>query len=220
MNEKRSDSFQNYVVLTGEISNIERKQSKEGKDYITAHGMITTDFNREPMPVKVIALNGSCADLTEGRATLIGRLGYEQHSTNEDVSSGIIIFLHRVEPYPLDGKPRNIALFTLRLGETTTPKVAKNGKIWAQSRAALGQGKDKSGAYKPSFWMNLKAFTSRDGDRAAPLALGTFQKGDLVNVTGRISYELYHSKPSFNVMATKIEPFDAMPVNDPAVVSA
>jgi hypothetical protein len=206
MNEKRLEKFQNYVVLTGQVSNIELKQSKEGKPYATAKALITTGISKGPMPVKVIALNESASGLKEGAATLIGRLGYEEKTREGSSISEIIVFLHRTEPINSEGNPRNLALLTLRMGKDVEPRFSKKGKMWAQTRAALSQGKKKEGGYKPSLWLNLKAFTTKDGDQSAPSELSSFKKGDLVNVTGKVHYEVYQEKPSISLMATKIEP--------------
>jgi hypothetical protein len=216
MNEERSAHFQNYAVLTGSITSIERKQDKTGNPYARAQALIRTEYDRDPLCIKIVALNGSVENLKEGDATLVGRLAYEEHSGPERTSSGLILFLHRAEPIPEDGTMRNFLLLTLRIGKEPETNVSKQGKLWGHARAALGQGKDENGTYKPSLWLDLKAFTHHDGDRTAPLALGSFHKGDLVNVSGRISHKVHNGRPHFALIANKIEPLEPIPFPDPA----
>jgi hypothetical protein len=72
---------------------------------------------------------------------------------------------------------------------------------------ALSQGKDLSGDYKPSLWMTVKGFTNKEGDETVPRALVELRKGDLVNVIGRLIYEVSPSngKGYYNLVAYKVE---------------
>ena len=145
---------------------------------------------------------------------MVGRLAYEEHPGSEGTANGLVLFLHRTEPVPEDGRTRNFLLLTLRLGEDPETCVSKHGMLWGHSRAALGQGRDANGSYRPSLWLDLKAFTSHEGDRTAPLALGSFHKGDLVNVNGRISHKVHNGQPRFALIASRIEPFEPEPLPD------
>ena len=215
MNEERSAHFQNYAVLTGCIASVEHKQDKKGNPYARAQALIRTECDRDPLCIKIVALNGSAESLKEGNATLIGRLAFEEHPEPGKASSGLILFLHRTEPMPEDGKMRNFLLLTLRIGKDPETNVSKQGMLWGHARAALGQGKDENGAYKPSLWLDLKAFTHHDGDRTVPLALGYFHKGDLVNVSGRISHKIHNGQLRFALIANRIEAFNPVPSHDP-----
>jgi hypothetical protein len=215
MNEERSAHFQNYAVLTGCITSVERKQDKKGNPYARAQALIRTECDRDPLCIKIVALNGSAENLKEGDATLVGRLAYEEHPRPERTSSGLILFLHRAEPMPEDGKMRNFLLLTLRIGNDPETKVSKHGMLWGHARAALGQGRDENGAYKPSLWLDLKTFTHHDGDRTTPLALVSFHKGDLVNVSGRISHKVHNGRPRITLIANRIEAFEPVPPSDP-----
>ena len=72
---------------------------------------------------------------------------------------------------------------------------------------ALGMGKDEKGEYKPSLWLTVKAF-SRDGDETLPQKLTAIAKGSLVNVSGRLTYEIYKGKGYTGLIASKIGDFE------------
>jgi hypothetical protein len=226
MTEHTAGSFHNYVVLSGKVQGIQHRQSKAGKPYAIAQGFIATGFGRESMPVRIVAVNGTSAELREGNQILIGRLGYEESQQNSQLVSQLILFVQRIEAFPTDGKLRNLAIFTLRLGENALPRRSQNGKPWVQVRAALPQGKDRQGAYKPSLWLNLKAFSLSDQDPGIIYTLAEFGKGDLVNITGQIQYAVYRGKGSLSVIASRVDPFgsrrephatqDTEPANRPA----
>jgi hypothetical protein len=208
MNDTRS-VYQNYIVLSGKVSEVQHKVSKDGKPYATALAFLNTGSGKEAMPVKVVALEEASSELKEGTSTLVSCLGYEEERQEGKKMPRIILFVYRVEPTSAEGKPRNLALLSLRLGKDVTSGYSKNGKMWARVRAAFDQGKNKEGGYRPSLWMDLKAFTSKDRDQSAPAELRGFKKGDRVNVTGRIEYGTYQGKPQLSLIATKIEPIEA-----------
>jgi hypothetical protein len=207
MTEHTARSFHNYVVLSGKVQGIQHRQSKAGKPYAVAQGYIATGFSRESMPVRIVALNEISMELREGNQILIGRLGYEESKPNNQLLSQIIFYVQRIESFPTDGKLRNLAIFTLRLGDNALPRQSQNGKPWIQVRAALPQGKDRQGAYKPSLWLNLKAFPRSDQDPGIIYTLAEFGKGDLVNITGQVHYEVYRGKGSLSVIASRVDPF-------------
>lgn len=207
MTEHTAGSFHNYVVLSGNVQGIQQRQSKAGKPYATAQGFIATGFGGESMPVRVVAVNGTSAMLKEGKQILIGRLGYEESQPNNQLASQLILFVQRIDAFPTDGKLRNLAIFTLRLGEKALPRRAQNGKPWIQVRAALPQGKDRQGTYMPSLWLNLKAFPLSDQDPGIIYSLAEFGKGDPINITGQIRYEVYRGKGSLSVIASRVDPF-------------
>lgn len=67
--------------------------------------------------------------------------------------------------------------------------LASNGNLWASVRAFLSQGKDAQGNYKPSLWFTVKAFTTKEGDAAAPKALQAVNKGEKFTIKGRLGLE-------------------------------
>lgn len=115
-------------------------------------------------------------------------------------------------PAPRDnGQPRfvNAVRLTVRIFEAEA-RVAASGQTWARARASVSMGKDADGNYRPALWLTVKAFT-RDGDASVPSDLGSFEKGDLVTVTGRLAYEEFTSadgdkKGSLLLIAQRVEP--------------
>ncbi len=100
------------------------------------------------------------------------------------------------EPTPENGDGKrefaNFARLTVHIGAQPTMKVTTDGRPWATARAFVSMGKDKnSGEYKPSLWLTVKAFTTKDGDDTLPNALNAFEKGAIVTVAGRLAYEEY-----------------------------
>ena len=154
--------FKNFAVFTVDIRSVEHRTSKEGKPYAVAAAMLPMED--DPMPLRVVALDGVAASLTTGQQTLVGRLGYDE----KDEKSTIVLFPTKVEPAPSDGKLRNYVILTLRAGQNAESRYSDAGNFWTRLRMALSQGKDASGNYKPSLWLTVKGFTSKEGDEAVP----------------------------------------------------
>ncbi len=193
--------FKNFAVFTVDIRSVEQKTSKDGKPYAVAAAMLPME--EEPMPLRIVALNGIAASIVTGQHTLVGRLGYEE----KDEKSTVVLFPTKVEPAPSDGRLRNYVILTLRAGQDAESRFTDAGNFWGRVRMALGQGKDASGAYKPSLWLTVKGFTSKEGSDAVPQALTKLNKGDLATITGRLVYEVSTSngKGYVNLMAFKVE---------------
>jgi hypothetical protein len=157
----------------------------------------------DPMSLRIVALNGIAASIVTGQLTLVGRLGYDE----KDGKSTVVFFPTKVEPAPSDGKLRNYVTLTLRAGQDADPRYSDAGHFWTRVRMALSQGKDASGNYKPSLWLTVKGFTSKEGDEAVPQALAKLSKGDLATITGRLAYEVSETngKGYFNLVAFKVE---------------
>lgn len=194
--------FKNFAVFTVDISSVEQKTSKEGKPYAIAAATLPMEKG-EAMHLRIIALNGIAASIVTGQLTLVGRLGYDE----KDGKSTVVFFPTKVEPAPSDGKLRNYVNVTLRTGQDAESRYTDAGHFWTRVRMALSQGKDASGNYKPSLWLTVKGFTSKEGDETVPQALAKLNKGDLASVTGRLAYEVSTSngKGYFNLMAFKVE---------------
>jgi hypothetical protein len=194
--------FKNFAVFTVDISSVEQKTSKEGKAYAIATATLPMRKG-DPMPLRIIALDSIATSINPGQSTLVGGLGYDE----KDGQGTIVFFPTRVEPAPNDGMLRNYVYLTLRVGQESDCRFSEAGNFWGRARMALGQGKDTSGNYKPSFWMTVKGFTSKEGDESVPRALVELRKGDLVTVTGRLIYNVSPSngKGYYNLVAFKVE---------------
>ena len=193
--------FKNFAVFTVDISSVEQKTSKEGKPYAVASA--TLPMEKDTMPLRIVALNGIAASIVTGQHTLVGRLGYDE----KDGKGTIVFFPTKVEPAPSDGKLRNYVNLTLRAGQDAESRYSDAGNFWTRVRMALSQGKDASGKYKPSLWLTVKGFTSKEGDETVPQALAKLNKGELASITGRLAYEVSTSngKGYVNLMAFKVE---------------
>jgi len=194
--------FKNFAVFTVDISSVEQKTSKEGKPYAVASATLPMEKG-DPMSLRIVALNGIAASIVAGQHTLVGRVGYDE----KDGKGTIVFFPTKVEPAPTDGKLRNYVILTLRAGQDAESRYSDAGNFWTRVRMALSQGKDASGNYKPSLWMTVKGFTSKEGDETVPQALAKLNKGELASITGRLAYEVSTSngKGYVNLMAFKVE---------------
>jgi hypothetical protein len=206
--------FKNFAVFTVDIRSVEQKTSKEGKPYAVASAMLPME--NEPMPLRIVALNGIATSIVTGQLTLVGRLGYDEKddkgpAAKEQLATkegSIVFFPTKVEPAPSDGKLRNYVNLTLRAGQDSDCRYSDAGNFWGRVRMALSQGKDASGNYKPSLWLTVKGFTSKEGDESVPQALAQLHKGDLATITGRLTYEVSETsgKGYSNLIAFKVEP--------------
>ena len=199
--------FKNFAVFTVDISSIEQKNSQEGTTYANASATLLM-AKGDPMPVRIIALGSIAATIATGQSTLVGRIGYDE----KEGTGTIVFFPAKVERAPSDGKLRNYVCLTLRVGKDSDCRYSDAGKFWGRVRMALSQGKDSSGNYKPSLWLTVKGFTSKEGDETVPQALSKLRKGDLATITGRLAYEVSTSngKGYFNLVAYKVEALQAV----------
>jgi hypothetical protein len=156
-----------------------------------------------PMPMRIIARDSVATSVVTGQSTLVGRLGY----TENDGQGTILFFPIKVEPAPSDGKLRNYVNLTLRVGQDSDCRYSAAGNFWGRVRMVLSQGRDINGNYRPSLWLTVKGFTSKEGDQTVPQALAELRKGDLATVTGRLAYEVSTSngRGYFNLIAYKVE---------------
>ncbi len=202
--------FKNFAVFTVDIRSVEHKTSKDGKPYAVASATLPMEgksgsADGTPMPLRIVALNGLAKSIATGQRTLVGRLGYEE----KDNQGFVLFFPTKVEPAPTDGKLRDYVNLTLRAGQDSEPRYSDAGSFWTRVRMALSQGKDAGGNYKPSLWMTVKGFTSKEGDESVPQALSKLNKGELATITGRLAYEISTSngKGYVSLVAFKVEKF-------------
>ena len=204
-----ASEFQNFVVLTVPVGDVERKSSKAGKPYAVAYAAVPQIAGQPPLELRIVALDGLSEQLTPGEHTLVGRLGYEEDAAGRGI---IILFPHKIEPAPADGRQRNFASLTLRVGAEPVARYSASGRMWARLRAFLGMGKTADGkGYKPSLWLTVKAFASKEGDESLPDALISLYKGAAATFTGRLAWEVYKERGSLTLFASKIEAFQPGP---------
>jgi len=204
------NKFKNFAVLTLAIQSVEVKESKKGGQYAIAQALLQPGEGErpetKPMPFRVIVNNGLTKVLkAETTMTLVGHLGYEE----KDGKASYLFFPYKFEETK---QPRSFAQLTLRAGQEVTSRYTDSGIFWAHTRMALGMGKDEKEEYKPSLWLNVKAF-SRDGDQTLVQKLTAVAKGSLVTVSGRLTYEPYTDKDgvervSTGLVVSKISDFE------------
>ena len=114
-------------------------------------------------------------------------------------------------------RPSNYFIVTARAfrkeGDDGGVQLTKNGQPIAKCRASVSMGKDQSGEYRPSMWVELVGYTP-EGDNAnkATEAVGALETGDYVTVKGRLAMEEWTgddgvTRQSFTIWVQSIEPF-------------
>lgn len=114
-------------------------------------------------------------------------------------------------------RPSNYFIVTARAfrkdGEDGGVQLTKNGQPIAKCRASVSMGKDQSGEYRPSMWLELVGYTPK-GDDANEVteAVGELQTGNYVTVKGRLAMEEWTgddgvTRQSFTLWVNAIEPF-------------
>jgi hypothetical protein len=206
MTEKQK--YNNFAALTVDITAVEAKTSKEGKPYVVAEGRVPM-YNKDPMPLRVVATNGVGPQIKAGTAVLVGKLSYEE---DRDGNGTALLFPGKVEFPKKDSGARRYVALTLRTGTDGMAHYGRtSGILWGTARAALWTGRDKYGANKPSLWMTVKAFAGKDGDESLAQRVIDLPKGKLINVCGHLDYEVYEGKPQFTLVASELELVDGSP---------
>ena len=202
MATKATHTFKNYLALTAQVSGVEHKTSKSGKPYAIATAAVTQNEGQPPLILRVVALDKIGEKLSDGKHTLIGRLGYDEDREGQGT---LVIYPTRIDAVPADGKRRNYTNLTLRIGTEPYAAYSDAGRFWARLRAFLSMGKTEDGEYKPSLWLTVKAF-DKDGDESLPAKLATLAKGETVTFTGRLAWEVYNERGNLSLVAFKAEP--------------
>ena len=187
-----NNDFKNFSVLSVKLGAVKTGKTKEGgKPYAVANASLSMGEGKPAMPVKVVLLGelANARPIKEGNAlTFLGKLSYEQKEDGQ----GVLV----LRPY--------------QFLETVDPpsRYSEAGNLWTRLRAALSQGKDAEGNWKPSAWFTVKGFT-RDGDESIPQALSALSKGSLFTVSGHLGYDLSQDgqKGYFVLYASKVESF-------------
>ena len=203
MATKAKSNFKNYVALTVQVSDVEHKISKAGKPYAVASAVVPQVNDEPALTLRVVALDEVSKHLIDGLHTLSGGLGYEEDREGKGV---IVLYMAKIEPAPADGHTRNFANLTLRVGTAPYARYSAAARFWVRLRAFLGMGKAADGkSYKPSLWLTVKAFATKDGDETLPATIAALNKGEIVTVSGHLAWEVYQDKGSLSLFAFKAE---------------
>ena len=80
--------------------------------------------------------------------------------------------------------PFNKLEVTGNLGQDPAMKYTAQGRPWTRTSIAVWQGENQE-----TLWLQVKAFTSKDGNESLPLALAECRKGRKVHLVGRLRYD-------------------------------
>ncbi len=110
-------------------------------------------------------------------------------------------------------RPSNYVIFTLMATAAGESRYSGAGKPFAFVRAFLSQGKEKnSDEYKPSIFLDVKAFSKDEEVSALVQAVADIQKKDRFTVKGRLGMEEWTGddgvkRQQLVIFAQSIEPF-------------
>jgi len=202
-------NLKNFIALTAQVTSVEHKLSKAGRPYALALAAVPQTNDDPPLSLRVVALDEVSELLTDGLHTLSGRLGYEE---DREGKGALVLYPAKVEAPPADGRMRNFAMLTLRVGAEPLARYSSAARFWVRLRAFLGMGKTEDDKeYKPSLWLTVKAFASKEGDERLPAAIAALNKGEQVTFSGHLAWEVYKDKGNLTLFAYKVEKLPVEP---------
>lgn len=210
MFDQISNSKQNYIALTATVQSCDVKTAaKSGKSYVTASAI--AKIGKEDVPVRIV-INDRAEALPAETFTFVGSLSYDEWSGRDGkLHQTLVILATKVEAVR---KPANYVCLTVRAVRDGEAKYAANGRMWAKARGMKGFGKNPDGSWKPSLFLDLKAFAANTADEGEepmydderlPESLSLLTKGMDVTVRGSLSFEVYKDKGYFGVIARGLE---------------
>jgi len=110
-------------------------------------------------------------------------------------------------------RPSNYVIFTLHAIADGECRYTNSGKVAANVRAFLSQGKEKdSDDYKPSIWLDVVAFSKDENHNDVTGAISELKKGNLFTVKGRLAMREWTGndgakRQQYEVIASSVEPF-------------
>ncbi len=195
--------FKNYACFSIKIDEV---NSKDGK--FEAKGLIVSKNEADTTPVIVKGKDVLTKYFKVGETKVVhGELGYNEFTrhSGEKVRQ-LIVRASRINNPDADGRLRNFVNLTVKAGKDGEASMGKTtGNAWAQLRAFKGMGKKLNGEYRPSLWVALKAFTTKEGDETLPYALGAIAKGTFVEVSGSLTSEDYNGQRYYSVIVRKLD---------------
>jgi len=203
MTQNNRSSFNNFVVLSAELSEVAVKDASKGKKYKTANAtLLGITYKGEDglayhPSVILLAFNGAKKHCKPGRMKIMGQLSYSEWKNDQDEKVGQVkVIANFIEPEKEDTKPKAYTKLTLRIGKDAESRMSANtGLPWVSVRASLSMGKDEDGDYRPSFWLNLKAFTRQDESNIDSVyQVGDLLKGDYVDAAGGLTCDEYKGR--------------------------
>lgn len=106
----------------------------------------------------------------------------------------------------------NSIMITGTAGQDAETRATQTGKMLVRFSMAIYNGKDAQGEYKPSTWLQVVAF---DNDLAQ-----TVKKGDRVNISGRLTGDVWQDKNGNKRETWKVIADAVLPVTKPTGTAA
>ena len=196
--------FSNFVVFTVDTEEIASRTAKSGKTFSEgwAHHVQTDESD---LIFKLLAF-GDVQIPSNQTVTVLGKLGYEEKEGERTP----LIFVDKTEKFDPQRGPRDFVKLTVRVHDRGELKYSQNGRAWCVLKGFVSMGKDAQGDYKPSFWVRVKAFAKDvDGafDESLPMALNSFEKGDLLTIAGSLMVSYYEDRAYYEIITRQIEAF-------------
>lgn len=196
--------FHNFVVFTVETEDIATRNAKSGKPFSEgwAHHVQADEAD---LIFKLLAF-GDVRIPSNQSVTVLGKLGYEEKEGERTP----LIFVDKTEQVDPQRGPRDFIKVTLRVHERGDLKYSKDGRAWCVLKGFVSMGKDAQGNYKPSFWVRVKAFAKEEEgafDESLPMALNSFEQGDLLTVSGSLMVSYYEDRAYYEIIARQLEAF-------------
>ena len=150
--------------------------------------------------------------LTKGDTVVVfGDLGYEEYESKGEKRQNLIVFVDKLADPEAGKEPSCWVNLTLRTSKEGHFAFTAKGLPWIGTRAAISQGKDRDGNWKPSFFVDVKYFAKEEADSVAE---DLTPKGTRFDAQGFLEVEEYdgsdgkkHSK--IVLSARKIEVWPA-----------
>lgn len=209
MSDQTPNSKQNYIALTATVQSCEVKTAaKSGKPYVTASAI--AKIGKEDVPVRIV-INDRAEPLPAETFTFVGSLSYEEWSGRDGkLHQVLVVIVTKVEAVR---KPANYVYLTVRAVRDGEARYAPNGRMWTKIRGMKGFGKNLDGSWKPSLFLDIKAFAANTADEGeepifddrVPEAMSLVTKGMDFTVKGSLSFEIYKDKACFGVIARGLE---------------
>jgi len=205
---QNNNGFNNFVVLSAELSAIAVKDASNGKKYKTANAtLLGITYKGEDglayhPTVTLLAFNGAKQHCKPGRVKIMGQLSYSEWKNDQDEKVGQVkVIANFIESEKEDAKPKAYVKLTLRIGKDAESRMSPNtGLPWVSVRASLSMGKDEDGDYRPSLWLNLKAFTRQDESNIDSVyQVGDLLKGDYVDAAGGLTCDEYKGRLNWGI---------------------
>jgi hypothetical protein len=208
MSQHKNNGFNNFAILSAELSDIEVKDSAGGKKYKQAKATLLgitykgKDEEQYHPTITLLAFNGAKKHCKPGRVKILGNLSYSEWKNGDgETISQVKVIASFIEPEKTDAKPKAYCKLTLRIGKDAETRMSNNtGQPWVSARASLSMGKDEDGDYRPSLWLNLKAFTRQDESNIDFVyEVGDLVKGEYIDAAGGLTCDEYKGRLNWGV---------------------